>query len=397
MSKIMAVNSGSSSLKFQLFDMPSEKVLSSGNLERIGLAMGIFGINVNGEKISKEVAIPSHDVAVNLLLNALIEYGVVEDLSEIDAAGHRVVQGGPYFSDSVKVDDDVVKKVRELIDIAPLHNGAHLTCYEAFKKALPNIEHVFVFDTAFHQTMEADSYLFPVPYEWYEDYKVRKYGAHGTSHKYVAYKTAEIMNKDVKDLNIITLHLGSGASITAVKGGKCINTSMGLSPLGGIMMGTRCGDIDPTVVYFMSKKLNCTADEMETYLNKKSGMAGVSGISSDSRDVEAAIRKGNKRAQLTYDLYVNRVINVLGGYVAQLGHVDALTFTAGLGEHATLIREMICKKLEEFLALKIDYELNEKTHSQAELSLPDSKVKVFVVPTNEELAIVKDTLRILEL
>ena len=397
MSKIMAVNSGSSSLKFQLFDMPSEKVLTSGNLERIGLPMGIFGINVNGEKITKEVEIPNHQVAVDLLLKALVEYGIVKDLNEIEAAGHRIVQGGPYFSDSVKVDDDVVAKVRELIDIAPLHNAAHLTCYEAFKKALPQIEHVFVFDTAFHQTMEPDSYLFPVPYEWYEDYKVRKYGAHGTSHKYVAYKTAEIMVKDIKDLNIITLHLGSGASITAIKGGKCINTSMGLSPLGGIMMGTRCGDIDPTVVYFMEKKLNCTPSEMETYLNKKSGMAGVSGISSDSRDVEAEIKKGNKRAQLTYDLYVNRVVNVVGGYVAQLGHVDVLTFTAGLGEHATLVREMICKKLEEFLGLSIDYELNAKTHSQAELSLPDSKVKVFVVPTNEELAIVKDTVRILGL
>jgi len=397
MSKIMAVNSGSSSLKFQLFDMPSEKVLTSGNVERIGLPMGIFGINVNGEKISKEVPVPNHQVAVDLLLKALVEYGIVNDLNEIEGAGHRIVQGGPYFKESVKVDDEVVAKVRELIDIAPLHNAAHLTCYEAFKNALPNIEHVFVFDTAFHQTMEPDSYMFPVPYEWYEQFKVRKYGAHGTSHKYVAEKTAEIMGKDIKDLNLITLHLGSGASITAIKSGKCINTSMGLSPLGGIMMGTRCGDIDPTVVYFMSKKLNCTPDEMETYLNKKSGMIGVSGVSSDSRDVEAAMKQGNERAKLTYDLYVNRVINVVGGYVMQLGHVDALTFTAGLGEHATIVREMICKKLEEGLGVKIDYELNSKTHSEQELSTPDSKVKVFVVPTNEELAIVKDTVKILGL
>lgn len=397
MSKIMAVNSGSSSLKFQLFDMPSEKVLTSGNVERIGLEMGIFGINVNGEKISKEVPVPNHEVAVKLLLDALVEYGIVKDLSEIEGAGHRIVQGGPYFSESVKVNDDVVAKVRELIDIAPLHNAAHLVCYEAFKKALPNIKHVFVFDTAFHQTMEPNSYLYPVPYEWYTDYKVRKYGAHGTSHKYVAEKTAEMMGKDIKDLNIITLHLGSGASITAIKGGKCINTSMGLSPLGGIMMGTRCGDIDPTVVYFMEKKLNCTPDEMETYLNKKSGMIGISGVSSDSRDVEAAMKEGNERAKLTYDLYANRVINVVGGYVMQLGHVDALTFTAGLGEHATLVREMICKRLEEGLGVKIDYELNSKTHNQQELSTSDSKVKVFVIPTNEELAIVKDTVRILGL
>jgi len=397
MSKIMAVNSGSSSLKFQLFDMPSENVLTSGNVERIGLEMGIFGINVNGEKISKEVPVPNHEVAVKLVLDALVEYGIVQDLNEIEGAGHRIVQGGPYFSSSVKVNDDVVAKVRELIDIAPLHNAAHLVCYEAFKKALPNIEHVFVFDTAFHQTMEPNSYLFPVPYEWYKDFKVRKYGAHGTSHKYVAEKTAEMMGKDIKDINIITCHLGSGASITAIKGGKCINTSMGLSPLGGIMMGTRCGDIDPTVVYFMMKKLGCTPDEMETYLNKKSGMAGISGVSSDSRDVEAAMKEGNERAALTYDLYANRVINVVGGYVMQLGHVDAITFTAGLGEHATLVREMICKRLEEGLGVKIDYELNSKTHNQQELSTSDSKVRVFVIPTNEELAIVKDTVAILGL
>ena len=395
--KIMAVNSGSSSLKFQLFEMPEGKVLTSGNVERIGLEMGIFGINVNGERISKKTPVPNHQVAVDLLLDALKAYGIVQSLDEIKAAGHRIVQGGPYFSDSVKVDPYVVDKVKELIEIAPLHNAAHLTCYEAFKKALPNIEHVFVFDTAFHQTMGPESYLFPVPYEWYTDYKVRRYGAHGTSHKYVANRTAEIMGKDIKDLNIITMHLGSGASITAIKGGKCINTSMGLSPLGGIMMGTRCGDIDPTVVYFMMKKLGCTPDEMETYLNKQSGMAGISGVSSDSRDVENAMNEGNERAKLTYDLYVNRVINVVGGYVMQLGHVDALVFTAGLGEHATLVREMICKKLEEGLGLKIDYELNSECHSEAQLSLADSKVKVFVVPTNEELAIVKDTVRVLGL
>ncbi|MBR5754683.1 MAG: acetate kinase [Erysipelotrichaceae bacterium] len=395
MSKVMAVNSGSSSLKFQLFDMPEAKVLTGGNIERIGLDMGIFGIEVNGEKISKQIPVPNHQVAVDLLLDALIEYKIVDSLDEIKAAGHRIVQGGPYFDRSVKVDEDVVEKVRELIDIAPLHNAAHLTCYEAFKNALPNIEHVFVFDTAFHQTMEPDSYMFAVPYEWYKDYKVRKYGAHGTSHRYVAQQTAKLMGKDIEDLNLITLHLGSGASITAIKGGKCINTSMGLSPLGGIMMGTRCGDIDPTVVYFMMKKLNCTPEEMETYLNKKSGMLGISGVSSDSRDVEAAMKEGSERAKLTYDLYVNRVINMVGGYVMQLGHVDALTFTAGLGEHATLVREMICKKLEEGLGIKIDYELNSTCHSQKELSLPDSKVRVFVVPTNEELAIVNDTVEIL--
>ncbi len=393
--KVIAVNSGSSSLKFQLYEMPSEKVLTSGNAERIGLEMGIFTIKVNGEKISREVPIPNHDVAVRLLLDALLEYHIVESMDEIQAAGHRIVQGGPYFSDSVEVDEGVVAKVRELIDIAPLHNAAHLTCYEAFRKALPEIRHVFVFDTAFHQSMAPASYIYPVPYEWYTQYKVRKYGAHGTSHKYVAQRCAELMGRNLKDLDLITCHLGSGASITAIDDGKCVNTSMGLSPLGGIMMGTRCGDIDPTVVYFMMKKLNCTPDEMETYLNKKSGMLGISGVSRRARDVEAALRAGNERAKLTYDLYVNRIINMIGGYYMQLGHVDGIVFTAGLGENASLVREMIMKGLERGLGLSIDYEANADCHEERKLSKEDSKVAVYIIPTNEELAIVRDTVRIL--
>ncbi len=397
MSKVIAVNSGSSSLKFQLFQMPEEKVLTSGAAERIGLEMGIFTINVNGEKIKKEIPIPDHQVAVDLLLEALIKYGIVKDLNEIQGAGHRIVQGGPYFSSSVKVDEDVVSKVDELCSIAPLHNHAHLVCYEAFKKALPQIVHVFVFDTAFHQTMGPESYLFPVPYEWYRDYKVRKYGAHGTSHEFVMKRTAELMGKDPKDLNIITCHLGNGASITAIKNGKCINTSMGLSPLGGVMMGTRSGDIDPTVVYYMEEKLGCTPEEMDTYLNKKSGMLGVSGVSSDARDISEAVNQGNERAILTQKLYCNRVINIIGGYYMQLGHVDAMAFTAGLGEHAVDIREGILKGLEEGMGVRIDYALNEKTHGEAKISTPESKVEVFVVPTNEELVIARDTYRILGL
>ena len=397
MSKVIAVNSGSSSLKFQLFQMPEEKVLTSGAAERIGLDMGIFTINVNGEKIRKEVPIPDHQVAVDLLLEALIKYGIVKDLNEIEGAGHRIVQGGPYFSHSVKVDDDVVAKVDELCAIAPLHNHAHLVCYEAFKKALPHIGHVFVFDTAFHQTMGPESYLFPVPYEWYTDYKVRKYGAHGTSHEYVMKRTAELMGKKPEEINMITCHLGNGASITAIRNGKCINTSMGLSPLGGIMMGTRSGDIDPTVVYYMEEKLGCSPEEMDTYLNKKSGMLGISGVSSDARDIQAAIEEGNERAILTQKLYCNRVINIIGGYYMQLGHVDAISFTAGLGEHTTQIREGILKGLEEGMGVRIDYGLNSVTHSEAKISTPDSKVEVFVVPTNEELVIARDTVRILGL
>ena len=396
MSKVIAVNAGSSSLKFQLFQMPEEEVLTSGVAERIGLEEGIFTIKVNGEKISKNLPIKDHSVAVKLLLEALQEYKIVEDLDEIVAAGHRIVQGGAYFKESVVVDEDVVAKVDELCELAPLHNPAHLICYRAFKEALPQIGHVFVFDTAFHQTMEADSYLFPVPYEWYTDYKIRRYGAHGTSHQYIGQETAKLLGKDFNEVNLITCHLGNGASITAIKNGKCINTSMGLTPLGGIMMGTRSGDIDPTVVFYMMKKLGCTPDEMDTYLNKKSGMLGVSGISSDARDVESAAKEGNERAILTQKLYVNRVINVLGGYVMQLGHVDAISFTAGLGENDANMRAMILKAASESLGLSIDYELNDKIHSKvAKLSKDDSKVAVYVVPTNEELCIVRDTVRLL--
>ena len=397
MSKVISVNAGSSSLKFQLFDMPSENVLTSGQAERIGLEEGIFTIKVNGEKFVQNLPIKDHKVAVNLLLEALIKHNIVASLDEIDAAGHRIVQGGAYFDSSVKVDEDVVSKVEELCELAPLHNPAHLICDNAFKEALPNIGHVFVFDTAFHQTMGPESYLFPVPYEWYENYKIRRYGAHGTSHQYVSQRCAQLMNKDVKDLNIITCHLGNGASITAVKNGKCINTSMGLTPLGGIMMGTRSGDLDPTVVFYMMKKLNCTPDEMDTYLNKKSGMLGVSGISSDARDVEAACENGNERAIITQELYVNRVINVIGGYVMQMGGVDAIAFTAGVGENDIKLRAKILKALTPGLGLDIDYEANNVRAKEACVSTADSKVSVWIVPTNEEVVIARDTVRILGL
>ena len=396
MTKIISVNAGSSSLKFQLFDMPSETVLTSGVAERIGLAEGIFTIKVNDEKHVQKLPIPDHAVAVDLLLKALVEYGIVETLDEIKGAGHRIVQGGSYYDQSVKVDADVVEKVTELAPLAPLHNPAHLIGYNAFKEALPEIEHVFVFDTAFHQTMAADTYLYPLPYEWYTDHKVRKYGAHGTSHQYVSERCAELMGKDLKDTKIITCHLGNGASITAVDGGKCINTSMGLTPLGGIMMGTRCGDIDPAVAVYMARQTGMTPDELDTAFNKKSGMLGVSGISSDSRDIEDAYFAGNERAILTMDVYVNRIINMIGGYVMQLGHVDALAFTAGLGENSTFTRELILKALTEGLGLSVDYELNSKIRGKEVcITKEDSKVQAWIVPTNEELVIARDTYRIL--
>ncbi len=398
MSKIIAVNAGSSSLKFQLFQMPEEVVLTSGNIERIGLDEGLFTIKVNGEKITRRLPVEDHSVAVKLLLDALVEYKIVDKLEEIEGAGHRIVQGGPYFDQSVKVDQYVIDRVSELCDLAPLHNPAHLICYEAFRNALPHIGHVFVFDTAFHQTMGPESYLFPVPYEWYEQYKIRRYGAHGTSHQYVSQETARLENKNIEDMNIITCHLGNGASITAIKGGKCINTSMGLTPLGGIMMGGRSGDIDPTVVFYMEKKCGYTPEEMDVILNKKSGMLGVSGISSDARDIQAAAARGNERAIITQKLYINRVINVIGGYVMQLGHVDALTFTAGLGENDVVIRGGILKALTEGLGLDIDYDLNDHSRGEAvKLSTDKSKVAVYVIPTNEELVIARDTVRILGL
>lgn len=398
MTKVISVNSGSSSLKFKLFEMPSEEVLTSGQVERIGQKMGAFSIKVDGKKIETEQPFPDHKAAVDILLKSLIDYKIVASLDEIKGVGHRIVQGGSYFDQSVVVDEDVVSKVDELKELAPLHNPAHLVCYKAFVEALPHVGHVFVFDTAFHQTMKPESYLFPVPYEWYTDYKIRRYGAHGTSHQYVDRRAAELMGRDYREMNVITCHLGNGASVTAIENGKCINTSMGLTPLGGVMMGTRSGDMDPTVVFYMMKKLGCTPEEMDTYLNKKSGMLGVSGISSDARDIQAAVEAGNERAIITTDLYRNRVVNVVGGYYMELGHVDAMVFTAGLGENDTHMRERVLKQLEEGMGLSIDYELNAQIHGkECLISKPDSKVAVWIIPTDEEVVIARDTTRLLGL
>lgn len=398
MKKVISVNAGSSSLKFQLFDMPSERVLTSGIAERVGMDMGVFMIKVNGEKITKELPIKNHKVAVELLLKALVEHKIVESLEEIVGAGHRIVQGGSYFSKSVIVDEDVIAKVDELAELAPLHNHAHLTGYFAFKEALPNIQHVFVFDTAFHQTMAPEVYMYPVPYDWYTDYRVRKYGAHGTSHEYIANRCAELMGKDIKDLKLITCHLGNGASISAVDGGKCVNTSMGFTPLGGIMMGTRCGDIDPAIVLYMLNKTGMTTAEMDNKLNKESGMLGISCLSSDARDIDNAAKAGNQKAILTQDIYVNRIINMIGGYYMQLGRVDAIVFTAGLGENDAKIRQMICVDLANGMGIEIDNDKNNTTKSkEAMISTDSSKVAVWVVPTNEELVIARDTYRLLGL
>lgn len=398
MSKIMAVNAGSSSLKFQLFEMPSEEVLTSGVVERIGFKDGIFTIKVNGEKVTTTQAIIDHKVAVELVLEALVKHNIVSSLDEIKGVGHRVVHGGEKYASSVEITHDVENAVIELSELAPLHNPANMVGYRAFKKALPGARHVAVFDTAFHQTMTDDIYLYPLPYEYYQEYKIRRYGFHGTSHFFVSNRVAQLMGKDPKDVNIITCHLGNGASLSAVQGGKSVNTSMGFTPLAGIMMGTRSGDIDPAIITFLMRKTHKTAEEVIDVLNKKSGMLGVSGLSSDARDIDTAIQEGNDRAVLTRKLYANRVAQTIGSYFVQLGHVDGIVFTGGLGENDVAVRASILELIEEAMQIKLDYELNSKVRGKEVcLSKADSKVQVWVVPTNEELVIAQDTVNILGL
>lgn len=390
MTKIISVNAGSSSLKFQLFEMPQETVLTSGVFERIGLEEGIFTIKVNGEKKVIKEPIPDHTKAVSMLLDALVNYKIVEHLDEIKGAGHRAVHGGEIFTESVKVDDDVVEKFESLNDLAPLHNPAGLIGYRAFKEALPNCVHTFVFDTAFHSTMEPDTYLYALPYEYYEKYQVRRYGFHGTSHKYVAYRCAELMNKNIEDMKIITCHLGNGGSVTAVDHGKSINTSMGFTPLAGVMMGTRCGDIDPAIVTFLQKKENLSAEEAEDIMNKHSGMLGVSGVSSDGRDVEAAAKEGNERAVLTEKIFANRVASYIGSYYVQLGGLDAIVFTGGIGENDAKMRKRIIDRVK-VLGADLDDAKNDGTRGVEKCLSPDNgKVAVWLIPTNEELMIARD-------
>lgn len=397
MSKIIAVNAGSSSLKFQLFNMPEETVITSGNIERIGFEDAIFTIKVNGEKVKTVTAIPDHTVAVKMLLEALVSHKIVESYDEIDACGHRVVQGGPYFNDSCLVDDDSEAKVEELAELAPLHNPANLVGMRAFREALPHAQHVFVFDTAFHQTMDEERFLYALPYEYYTKYQVRRYGAHGTSHKYVSARAIEMLGNP-EHSKIIVCHLGNGASLSAVKDGACVDTSMGFTPLAGVMMGTRSGDVDPSILPYVMRKENLSIDEMLNVLNKKSGMLGVSGISSDSRDIEDAYAKGDEAAIRTSHLYARIVSKFIGSYFVELGGVDAIAFTAGLGENAAYIRSLVIKDVEEALDVHLDESLNEKrSGDERVISTPDSKVKVMVIPTNEEVMIARDTVRILGL
>jgi len=396
MSKVMSINAGSSSLKFQLFEMPEEKVLISGNIERVGMEDAYFTTKFNGEKEKKVLPIKNHAVAVDCLLKKLVELKVVNDLSEIKGVGHRVVQGGNLFTESTKVVEGTIETLSTISDLAPLHNPAAIVGYEAFKEALPEAGHVLVFDTAFHSKMPEVSYMYATPYEWYENYGVRKYGAHGTSHEFVSQEAIKYLNLG-KDSKVITCHIGNGASISAVLDGKCLDTSMGFTPLAGVMMGTRTGDIDPAVVTYVMKKTGMSAEEVLNSFNKKSGLLGVSGISSDSRDVEDAAAAGNKRAILAQDMQARSIVRIIGSYYAELGGCDAMVFTAGLGENNIALRETICKQLEPTLGTKIDTEANNCRGEFKVISSKDSKVKVMVIPTNEELVIARDTNRILGL
>ncbi|MCI6001111.1 MAG: acetate kinase [Finegoldia magna] len=388
--KVLVINCGSSSLKYQLFDMTDESVLCKGLVERIGIEGSKLTHKVNGEKLVVEEPMKDHTEAINHVFDALLDekYGVIKSLDEVSAIGHRVLHGGDKLTESCIIDDKVKDKIREFIKFGPLHNPANLMGIEACEKLAPGKKNIAVFDTAFHQTMPAKTFMYAIPYEYYEDYRLRKFGFHGTSHRYITLRTQQLLDKE--DINIITVHLGNGSSIAAVKNGKCYDTSMGLTPLEGLLMGTRSGDLDPTVMTFLMNEKGYSADEMNQILNKKSGVLGVSGISSDFRDLEEEAEKGNYRAQLALDMFIERVKRYIGGYMAELGHVDAICFAGGIGENSSSMRKDILDTFEE-LGIKLDLEKN-NTREEALISADDSKVKVYVVPTNEELMIARDTL-----
>ncbi|MEY8756092.1 acetate kinase [Peribacillus frigoritolerans] len=393
MSKVMAINAGSSSLKFQLFEMPSEKVITKGLVERIGLKNSAFTLSVEGENVSETVDIPNHEVAVGLLLKKLIDHRIIDSFEEIDGVGHRVVHGGEVFSDSVLITEDVIEEIEKLSELAPLHNPANITGIQAFRRILDDVPAVAVFDTAFHQTMAAGSYLYSLPLEYYEKYGIRKYGFHGTSHKYVSQRAAEMIGRPIEQLRLISCHLGNGASITAIKGGKSIDTSMGFTPLAGVTMGTRSGNIDPALIPYIMEKTGKTADEVLDVLNKKSGMLALSGFSSDLRDIQVEADKGNERAELALKVFADRIHKYIGSYSAKMGGVDGIIFTAGIGENSQTIRGRILEGLE-FMGVYWDKDLNRTKGKEAFINTPYSPVKVMVIPTNEEIMIVRDTVKI---
>lgn len=393
MKKVLAINSGSSSFKYKLFAVPEEKVLAEGIADRVGIDGSSFEIKLaNGEKHEEKVAIPDQETAVNLLLKALKEYKVVEDLSEIAGVGHRIVAGGEDFTDSAIIDQEKLQKVYDLKEYAPLHNPAEGKGIEAFMKLLPDVPEVGVFDTSFHQTLDPEHYMYSIPYKYYEKYGVRKYGAHGTSVRYITGRAAEMLDRDAKDLKLIVCHLGSGASVTAVKNGKSYDTSMGFTPLAGVTMGTRSGDVDPSVLQYIMNKENLDINQMIDILNDQSGLLGISGISSDMRDLE---NNSDEKAVLARKIFVNHIRQYIGSYIVELKGVDAIIFTAGIGEHDAGIREEIMKSFE-FMGLKPDYEAN-KSNGEKFISKPDSAIKAMIIPTDEELMIERDVVRLAHL
>lgn len=391
--KILSVNAGSSSLKFKLYEMPEEKGLISGVFEKIGLKDSFYTIKKGEEKVKKEVELKDHEVAFKILMEELIENGVISSLNEIKGVGHRIVQGGSYFDQSVEVDEDVIKKIDELSSLAPLHNPAAIVGIRAAQTVIPDAKHVTVFDTAFHQTMEEENYLYAVPYNWYTDYKVRRYGAHGTSHKYVSLKMNEILGR--YNTKLITCHIGNGASISAVVDGKCINTSMGLTPNAGLIMGTRCGDIDATIIPYIMEKLNLSPKEVDTFMNKESGLLGISGVSSDSRDIEDGINHGNERCALAQKMFVKRIVDYIAKYYVEMGGCDGIVFTAGIGENSVSTRREVLDSLK-ILGIEIDEEKNKVRGETVCITTPNSSIPCYVIPTDEELMISRDTYNIIE-
>ena len=391
MKKVMTVNCGSSSLKFKLYDMPEEKVITSGIVERIGHDDAIFTIKVNGEKNTKILPVKDHAVAVKIVMDGLIDHKIVNDLHEIQATGHRIVQGGPYFAHSAPFNEDTYKKIESLIPLAPLHNKAELTGFDAFEKVLPGVPAVAVFDTAFHQTMLPEDYMYAIPKEYSEKYMIRRYGAHGTSHKFLCEKGEKILGDSYKDKKIIICHLGSGASITATKNGKCVATSMGLTPLGGIAMNSRTGDMDPSVYYQVLKMSGKDNETIFQEFNKQSGLYGVSGISNDSREVDDAAQHGNEDAKLALNLWGRRIADFIGQYYVRLEGCDMIIFSAGIGENAPSLRKYVLDRIVKPLDIKIDCDKNEAARGvEMCISKPDSKIKVYIIPTDEEVMIARD-------
>ena len=394
--KVLVLNCGSSSIKYKLFEMTTKEVLAQGGIEKIGLPGSFLKLTLpNGEKKVIKKDVPEHTTGVQFIFDTLTnaEYGAVSNLHEIKAVGHRVLHGGTKFSGSVLIDDAVIAAVEECCDLGPLHNPANLKGIYAVQKLLPEVPQVAVFDTAFHQTMPQSHYMYAIPYEYYEKYKIRRYGFHGTSHKYVSQQAAEMLGRPLEELRLITCHLGNGSSICAINGGKSFDTSMGFTPLDGLPMGTRAGNIDPAIIEFLAEHENMDAHEVINILNKKSGMLGISGVSSDFRDLDAAVADGNARAALAKDMFNLSVKKIIGSYVAEMGGVDAIIFTAGVGENDRSVRWDVCEHLE-YLGIKIDPEKNKYRGKQMDISIDWARVRVLVIPTNEELMIAKDTERL---